>query len=68
MFGLMVWAHTPTHILNMSLMAISIPTGAIGTILASQYHKAEQEMASSLFLSTVLSVFTMGFIIIMRNI
>jgi predicted permease len=55
-------------ILNMSLMAISIPTAAIATIFASQYHTAEQEMASTLFLSTILSVVTMGFIIVVRSI
>lgn len=68
MFVIMLAAHTPTSILNMSLMAISIPTAAIATIFASQYHTAEQEMASTLFLSTILSVVTMGFIIVVRSI
>ena len=39
---------------------MSIPTAPIAVILAVQYGSAEQEMASALFYSTVLSAITMG--------
>jgi malonate transporter len=38
--------------------AVPVPSACI--ILAVQYHAAEQEMASTLFFSTLLSVLTTG--------
>jgi malonate transporter and related proteins len=43
-----------------AVLTLAIPTAAIPVILAVQYQTAEQEMASTLFFSTVLSVLTMG--------
>jgi malonate transporter and related proteins len=37
-----------------------MPTASLCVILAVQYQTAEQEMASTLFFSTILSVVTMG--------
>ena len=42
------------------VLTIAIPTASICVILAVQYQTAEQEMASTLFFSTILSVATMG--------
>lgn len=46
--------------LAISIITMSIPTAAICVILAVQYKTSEQEMASILFISTILSVLTMG--------
>lgn len=46
--------------INISVMTIAIPTASIAVILAVQYKTAEQEMASILFASTILSIITMG--------
>lgn len=43
-----------------SVLALAIPTASITVMLAVQYKTAEREMASTLFLSTALSVLTMG--------
>ena len=43
-----------------SVLTLAIPTASICVILAVQYHTEEQEMASMLFVSTILSVVTMG--------
>lgn len=43
-----------------TVITISIPTASIGTILAVRFGVAEQEAASILFFSTLLSVVTMG--------
>jgi malonate transporter and related proteins len=42
------------------VLSIAIPTASICVILAVQYKVAEQEMASTLFFSTIFSVVTMG--------
>ena len=43
-----------------AVLTMAIPTASIVVILAVQYQAAEQEMASTLFFSTLLSVVTMG--------
>lgn len=48
-----------------SVLAMAIPTASICVILAVQYRRAERQMASVLFISTIASVLTMaGFIAI----
>jgi malonate transporter and related proteins len=42
------------------VLTMAIPTAALCVILAVQYQTAEQEMASTLFFSTLLSIVTMG--------
>ncbi len=42
------------------VLTMAIPTASICVILAVQYQTAEQEMASTPFFSTILSVVTMG--------
>lgn len=46
-----------------SVLAMAIPTASITVILAVQYHTAEREMASILFISTTLSIITIGLFI-----
>lgn len=41
-------------------VTIAIPTASIAVIFAVEYKTGEKEMASTLFWSTILSVFTMG--------
>ncbi|KRM34647.1 permease [Agrilactobacillus composti DSM 18527 = JCM 14202] len=67
-FRVMLLFNTNPHITNMALVSLSIPTAAIATIFASQYKIAEQEMASTLFLSTFTSVFTLAGLIVIRHI
>ena len=49
-----------SNTLNISVISLAIPTASICVILAVQYKTAEQEMASTLFFSTILSIATMG--------
>ncbi len=68
MFAIMFLFKADRSTMNMSLVVLGIPAGSITTILASQYHILEGEMSSTLFLSTVFSMFSLGAIIIMCNI
>jgi len=45
---------------HLVVISLCIPTASIVVILAVQYKVAEQEMASSLFVSTLMSIITMG--------
>ncbi|MEY1578071.1 AEC family transporter [Providencia manganoxydans] len=45
---------------DLSIMTIALPAATISVILAMQYKIAEQEMASTFFFSTVLSIATMA--------
>lgn len=46
-----------------AVLTLAIPSAVICVIFAVQYHTAEQEMASTLFFSTMLSLPTMGLFI-----
>ena len=59
-WGLMRLLHWPADLSREAVLTLAIPTSSIPVILAVQYGAAEQEMASTLFFSTVLSVLTMG--------
>lgn len=48
---------------NEAVLTLAIPSAVICVILGVQYHTAEQEMASTLFFSTMLSLPTMGLFI-----
>lgn len=66
-WGLVVLFGLPSETVRESVLTLAIPTASIAVILAVQYQTAEQEMASTLFFSTILSVVTMGgFIWLMR--
>lgn len=49
--------------LGATVITVAMPTAQIAFIFAVQYQKAEREMASSLFFSTVLSLVTTGLFI-----
>ncbi len=63
MLGGLVLLGSPADLTRESVLTLAIPTASIAVILAVQYQTAEQEMASTLFFSTLLSVFTMGMFI-----
>ena len=50
----------PPAAVREAVITLAIPTAAMAVILAVQFKVAEQEMASSLLFSTVLSIPTMG--------
>ena len=50
----------PQTAIREAVVTLAIPTAAMAVILAVQFKTAEQEMASSLLFSTVLSIPTMG--------
>lgn len=60
MWGLMLLFGMNDAIVREVVLTLAIPTASIAVILAVQYQTAEQEMASTLFFSTILSVLTMG--------
>jgi hypothetical protein len=59
-WGLMLLLGMATEITREAVLTLAIPTVSLTVILAVQYQKAEQEMASILFFSTIFSVVTMG--------
>ncbi|HMD54368.1 MAG TPA: AEC family transporter, partial [Phycisphaerae bacterium] len=50
----------PLEVKQTAVLTLAIPTGSICVILAVQFQTAEQEVASTLFLSTISSVVTLG--------
>ena len=59
-WGLMLLLGVEMGITREAVLTLAIPTASIAVILAVQYHVAEQEIASTLFFSTIFSVITMG--------
>jgi len=65
---LALWGiHFPIEQLRMIVLAMAIPTGPIVIIIAMQYKRGEQEMASTMALSMIVSVVTMGGFIWLTN-
>jgi malonate transporter and related proteins len=59
-WGALVILKLPPAEIREAVITLAIPTASLAVILAVQFNLAEQEMASSLLFSTVLSVPTMG--------
>ena len=59
-WGLIAALGLPQEVEREAVLTLAIPTAVICVILAVEYQVAEQEMASTLFLSTFLSLPTMG--------
>lgn len=59
-WGLMLLLGADKEITREAVITLAIPTVSITVILAVQYKVAEQEMASIVFFSAMLSVVTMG--------
>ena len=56
----MIWLAVPGAERGLVAVTLAIPTASIAVIFAVEYKSGEQEMASTLFWSTILSVITMG--------
>ena len=56
----MIWLAVPVTERGLVAVTLAIPTASIAVIFAVEYRSGEQEMASTLFWSTILSVITMG--------
>lgn len=50
-----------------TVLTMAIPIGSVGIILAMQFKTGEQEMASSMALSVIFSIITMGLFILVTN-
>ncbi|MGZ8389327.1 MAG: AEC family transporter [Rhodoplanes sp.] len=59
-WGLIAALGLPPEVEREAVLTLAIPTAVICVILAVEYRVAEQEIASTLFLSTFLSLPTMG--------
>lgn len=59
-WGLIAALGLPPEVEREAVLTLAIPTAVICVILAVEYRAAEQEIASTLFLSTFLSLPTMG--------
>lgn len=59
-FGLMHLVGVPLPSLNLVTIMLAIPTASICVILAVEYRVGEQEMASTLLVSTLASMLTMA--------
>ena len=65
---LALWAiHFPIEQLRQIVLTMAIPTGPIVIIVAMMYKRGEQEMASTMGLSMLASIFTMGGFIWLTN-
>lgn len=56
----MIWLAVPGTERGLVAVTLAIPTASIAVIFAVEYNTGQQEMASTLFWSTILSVITMG--------
>jgi predicted permease len=63
-WGVLIMLGMPKDVIREAVIALSIPVGTIVVIFSVRFKVVEQEMASSLFFSTILSVFTMAFFIV----
>ncbi|MBO1329541.1 MULTISPECIES: AEC family transporter [Acetobacter] len=59
-WGLALALHLPSFYLREAVITFAMPSASIIVILSSQIKKGEQEAASTVFLSTVVAIFTMG--------
>lgn len=58
----------PPLIIEQTTITMAIPSAAITTMLAIRYQLMEQDMASTLFFSTILSIISMGGFILLTAI
>lgn len=60
LWAAMAAAGASSKAIHESVVTLAIPVASISVILAVQYKKSERVIASSLFISTILSVVTLG--------
>ena len=63
MWGFVLLIGFPKYIVQESIVTLAIPTATIALILSIKYEVKQQEMATILLVSTVVSIFTMGMFI-----
>ncbi|MHA8111364.1 AEC family transporter [Lactobacillaceae bacterium Melli_B4] len=68
LFLLMTATHTSNAVITQIVITTGIPSAAIITTFANQYHTGEKEMVSTLFFSTFISIFTLAIIMFIRGI
>ena len=66
-YGLLVAFEISPDIIRQTVLVMAIPTGSIALIVAMQFQKLEREVASSVALSTLLSIVTMGGFIVLTS-
>lgn len=59
-YGLLVVFKCPQDCIQQTVLVMAIPSGSIALIVAMQFKVLEREVASSVALSTVVSIVTMG--------
>lgn len=60
LWAVLAAARAAHEVVRESVVTLAIPIASISVILAVQYKRAERVVASSLFISTVLSIVTLG--------
>ncbi|WP_125979853.1 AEC family transporter [Loigolactobacillus iwatensis] len=63
-WGVLILLQVPVQARRLVVVTLAIPMATMPTVLAIQYQVAASEMASTQFLSTVVSFVTMGFFMI----
>jgi malonate transporter and related proteins len=61
-WGILVALGLPRETIREAVVTLALPAATITVILSVQYQAADQEMASTLFMSTILSALTDGYI------
>lgn len=61
---LMIWTSNTKSLIDLVTITMAIPTASIPVILSVQYQTYEKETSSTLFFSTILSVVSMGCLIV----
>lgn len=67
-FSVLLFVNEPGEIVNQVSLLMAISELVFPTILSTQYNEGTREMSSSMFLSTVVSIFVLVLIIVIRGI
>lgn len=66
-WGLAIAAHLSPFYLREAVLTFAMPSASVIVILSNQIKKGEREAASTVFFSTVVSIFTMGALIALTS-
>lgn len=64
-WGIALYFNFPPDVLKETVITMSIPTASIAIILSIQYNEGQQTISSALFISSILSILTMGLFIML---
>lgn len=67
-FVILLLLNTPAIVTNEATITIGIPSIAVASILANQYHTLEREVVSVISITAAISVITLSTFIVMRSI